>query len=282
MILPANLLGILSAIASALVWGSGDFSGGFASRRSHPLQVLTLSALSGILVLLAGALLLGEALPALPSILWALAAGAVGTIGVASLYRALAVENAASVAPAAAVVGAALPVGFGMLTQGLPDTLQLAGFGLALLGIGLVSRSPGAAGGVSRRGLGLALLAGLGFAGFFILIARVQPGLVFMPLVFSRSMTFFTALLLLRFSRVALPSLKSNPPALLAGVLDAGGNIFFLLAKQYTRLDVAVILSSLYPAVTVLLAVLLLRQKISRAQGLGVLVCLLAIGLITV
>lgn len=282
MILPSNLPGILFALTSALVWGGGDFTGGFASRRSHPLQVLALSALSGILVLVPGALLLGEALPALPSILWALAAGAVGTIGVASLYRALAVENAAGVAPVAAVVGAALPVGFGMLTQGLPGAFKLAGFALALLGIGLVSRAPAGGGGTSRRGLGLALLAGLGFAGFFILIARVQPGLVFMPLIFSRSMTFLTALLFLCFSRVALPSLKSNPPALLAGVLDAGGNIFFLLARQYTRLDAAVVLSSLYPAVTVLLAVLLLKQKTGRGQWLGVLVCLLAIGLITV
>ena len=277
-----NLLGIFSAITSALVWGSGDFSGGFAARRWHSLQVLVLSALSGIGVLILGAFVLQEGFPAIGSSLWAAAAGAAGTLGVAALYRALGQENAANIAPVSAVIGAGLPVAFGMLTEGAPEPLRLAGFGLALAGIWLVSRAPGGSGRVNRRGLGLAGLAGLGFGGFFSLIAQVQVGLVFSPLIISRSITFLLSVLLLRLAGLPLPAARGNPLALLAGVLDAGGNIFFLYARQHTRLDVAVVLSSLYPAVTVLLAFLIQKQKVSLSQWLGVAACVAAIGLITI
>jgi len=200
---------------------------------------------------------------------------------VAALYHGLGQENAASIAPVSAVVGAGLPVGFGMLTEGAPETLRLAGFGVALAGIWLVSQVEGG-GKINRRGLGLALLAGLGFGGFFILISQVEHGLVFSPLIISRTMTFLCSLGLLRLSRLKLPGLRSNPLALLAGLLDAGGNIFFLAARQLTRLDVAVVLSSLYPAVTVLLAHFLQKQRISRRQWLGVAACVAAIVMITV
>ena len=126
----SNLLGILSAITSALVWGSGDFSGGFAARRWHSLQVLVLSALSGIGVLILGAFVLQEGFPAVGSSLWAAAAGAAGTLGVAAIYRALGQENAANIAPVSAVIGAGLPVAFGLLTEGAAEPLRLAGFGL--------------------------------------------------------------------------------------------------------------------------------------------------------
>ena len=180
-----------------------------------------------------------------------------------------------------AVIGAGLPVGFGMLTEGAPEPLRLAGFGLALVGIWLVSQARNEGVKINRKGLGLAVMAGLGFGGFFILIAQVEHGLVFTPLIVSRSMTFLTSLALLRLSRLNLPSVRGNPLALLAGVLDAGGNIFFLAARQLTRLDVAVVLSSLYPAVTVLLAFFVQKQKISARQWLGVGACVAAIVVIT-
>ena len=149
------------------------------------------------------------------------------------------------------------------------------------LGIWLVSQVENGGFKLNRKGLGLAVVAGLGFGGFFILIAQVEHGLVFTPLIISRTMTFLTSLLLLRLSGLKLLRVKDNPLALLAGVLDAGGNIFFLAARQLTRLDVAVVLSSLYPAVTVLLAFFLQKQKISISQWLGVGVCVAAIVMIT-
>jgi len=275
-------LGILFALTSAFVWGGADFSGGVATRRNSQFQVLALSTLSGIVPLLACVALWGESLPSLGGLSSAAMAGVSGAIGVAALYHALSLGNAASVAPIAAVVGAALPVLFGMLTEGFPGAARLAGFALAFFGIGLVSQSSTTDKRVLRQGILLAVLAGVGFGGFFILIAQAEPGRVFVPLVVTRLVSFGIALLMLLIRRMPLPSLNSNPIALLAGLLDAGGNTFYLLAKQFARLDVVVMLSSLYPAITVLLACIVLKQAVSRAQWIGVALCLMAAALIAV
>ncbi|MEJ2596703.1 MAG: DMT family transporter [Anaerolineales bacterium] len=282
MFLPANLLGIFLALTSAFVWGSGDFSGGLAARRSHQFQVLALSTLSGIFVLLIFAGLWHEALPSLRSDIYAMLAGVSGALGIAALYRALSLGNTAIVAPTAAVIGAALPVGFGILTAGMPAALQLVGFILAFIGIWLVSRSSTPGKILLQHGFVLACLAGVSFGGFFILIAQVEAGKVFNPLVVARGMEFVTALVLLRLYRMPLTAINSNPTALLAGVLDVGGNIFYLLANQYTRLEVAAVLASMYPLVTVILASLVLKERVSPNQWLGVVACLAAIALITV
>ena len=276
------MLGILFALTSSFVWGGADFSGGFATRRSNQFQVLALSALSGIVILAVCAFLWRETFPAWRSLIWAMLAGLAGAVGLAALYRALSIGNAASVAPTAAVIGAALPVAFGIFVEGLPSSERLAGFALAFLGIWLVSRSTTTESLVSRQGFWLACLAGIGFGGFFILIAQVEPGKILTPLIATRAVEFCIALLLIRVNRLPLPSLTSNPVALLAGVLDVGGNVFYLLAKQFIRLDVAAVLSSMYPATTILLASIVYRERVSRNQGIGVLVCLSAIALIMI
>lgn len=270
------------ALASALVWGGGDFCGGFATRRSSPFHTLALSAFSGLAILSAAALVLREDLPSQAGISWAMMAGIAGSVGIAALYRALASEPAASVAPTAGVIGAVLPVIYSGIVDGLPAPQKLAGFALALTGIWLVTAGNGPERSATRRGLLLACLAGAGFGAFFIFIGLVDRGKILTPLIVARSFTLLTSLALIWASRLPLPSPRSNPPALLAGLLDAGGNLFFILAKQSTRLDIAVVLSSLYPATTVLLAALLLKERISSRQGLGVLICLAAIALISV
>lgn len=283
MLLPSNLLGIACALTSALIWGAGDFNGGMASRRSHSIQVLVLSSFSGLIILVGCVVIWQESFPSLPSMLWAVAAGISGAIGIASLYRALSMGYTAVVAPTSAVISALLPVLFSIWLDGLPGVLKLVGFGLALLGIWFVSQSPSdKTGGITRQAFLLACLAGVSFGGFFILVAQVEHGKVFTPLVISRLVALATGLILLWFNRIELPALNSNPTALFAGVLDVGGNIFYLLAKQYTRLDVAAVLSSLYPATTVLLARLLLKEKVFPRQWLGVGLCLAAIALITI
>jgi drug/metabolite transporter (DMT)-like permease len=277
----SNLLGVVLALASAVVWGGGDFSGGVAARRSHPFQVLALSALSGIAILFAFAIARGETLSAFTSVLWALAAGGSGALGIAALYRGLALGRAASVAPTAAVVSASLPVLFSALTEGLPALTQMAGFAVAIPGIWLVSRS--ATDRATERGtreLVLALLAGAGFGGFFILIAQVERGAIFAPLVIARSMTLGVGLLLMWIRRMRMPNMLDHPIALLAGVLDAGGNVLYLLAQQFTRVDVAAVLSSLYPASTVLLARFVLKEQVSSMQWAGLALCLVAVTLI--
>lgn len=280
--LPSELIGVLFAITSAAVWGAGDFSGGRATRRSGQFQVLVISELSGMAVLLLCAALWGESFPDLATLVWPALAGAAGAVGIVCLYRALSMGHAASVAPTSGVIGAALPVAFSAITQGLPPVLRLAGFVLAFAGIWLIARPALADTTVSRQGFLLACVAGVAFGAFFILVAQSAPGKVFTPLVVARGSAFVAGLIMLRATRQPFPSLTSNPIALFAGVLDAGGNVFFLLARQFTRLDIAAVLSSLYPAGTVILATILLKEKASRNQWIGAGLCLAAIVCITV
>ncbi|HEY3344388.1 MAG TPA: DMT family transporter [Anaerolineaceae bacterium] len=282
MPLPADILGILFALTSAAVWGSGDFTGGQATRKSSQYAVLVLSAFSGLAVLVIATLVSREHLPSLPSVGWATLSGASGALGIAAFYRALSRGPNVVIAPITAVIGAALTVVFGAIALGLPSPAQMAGFGLAFAGIWLVSSAKADGMSVSREGWLLTVLAGMGFGGFFIFMGQVETGKVFTPLICARSMTLCTGLLLLLFNRQRLPAPLLSPLALLAGVLDAGGNLFYILARQYTRLDIAAVLSSLYPLSTVILASLILKEKVTRGQWLGVLACLGAIALITV
>jgi drug/metabolite transporter (DMT)-like permease len=274
-------IGVLLALTSAVVWGAGDFTGGFATRRSHQFEVLTLSALSGIVLLVTFALLSHETLPPFASAGWAAAGGITGAIGLACLYRGLSFGSSATVAPTAAVITAALPVVFSGFTAGWPHTTRLAGFVLAMLGIWLVARAS-TGDPISTHGLRLAIVAGIGFGLFLITIAQVQAGLVFGPLAIARAITLMTAVLLLLAKRLALPSVASNPFALVAGFMDAGGNVLYMLAREFTRMDVAAVLASLYPVTTVVLARLVLKEQITTTQWTGALVCVAAVVLITI
>ena len=273
----SQLIGSLSGLISAVIWGSGDFAGGVASRRNSSYQVLTLAALSGVVVLLVLALAWGDPFPDRTDILWAAAGGIGGAIGIVALYQGLSLGNAALVAPTTAVTATLVPMLFELLRRNPPRPGQMAGFALAFLGIWLVSQTRADNSTQQRQGLWLALFAGLGFGSFFVLIGQVGPGAVFAPLVVARTAALGFAFLLLSLRRERIPALKSNPLALLAGVLDAGGNIFYLLATQYTRLDVAAVLSSLYPASTVILASTLTHEVISARQWAGVIICLAAV-----
>lgn len=273
-------MGILLALASAVVWGSGDFAGGRAARRADVFQVLALSAVSGIVLLVVCAGLWREALPARQSVAWAAAAGVTGAVGIAALYRGLALGSAATVAPTAAVITAAFPVIVGAMTRGLPSVWQSVGFLIAMAGIWLVARS-GSDADRPASALRLAVVAGLGFGGFLVLVARVHADSVFLPLAVTRSVNFITALAILRARGVALPAPGGHPVALLAGALDTGGNVLFLLARQHTRVDIASVLSSFYPIATVALARLLLGEPVTRTQWIGAAACLIAVGLIS-
>ena len=273
-------LGVVLGLCSALVWGSGDYCGGRAATRSSPFQVLLLAAVSGIAMLVAAAWIASEPLMVDFSLLWAAGAGIAGSLGIVALYRGLAIGSAATVAPLAAVGAAAMPVLYGAVAQGMPQPTQLAGFVVALAGIGLVSRAKADATG-SRESIQLGALAGIGFGGFLILIANAHPGAVYLPLAVARSMMLVTAVTTLAVRRVPFPALASNPVGLLAGVLDAGGNVLYMMAGQHVRLDIAAVLSSLYPVATVALARLVSREAITPTQWVGAGACLVAVLLIT-
>lgn len=279
--LPTNIIGILFAITSAVTWGSGDFSGGQAARKSHQYQVLMLAALSGMIVLTISAFIRGEGVPTGRTVFWACMAGSAGALGMAALYRALSLGHTASVAPTSAITCASLPVVYGLVTAGLPKTTVLAGMVLAFVAIWLVSRSPSIGEKTFREGMILSFFSGIGFGGFFIFIALVDKSQVFIPVLIARTVTLIIAFIMLGIKRLPLPGLISNPIALLAGALDTGGNVFYLLATQFTRLEIAALLSSFYPAMTVILASVILKEKIVRTQWLGMLLCIVALALMT-
>jgi drug/metabolite transporter (DMT)-like permease len=285
-----HLLGVSLALLSALLFGAGDFSGGFATRHNPPFRVLAWSALSGTLMLGLLAWLLHEPLGQPASALWAALGGLLGAIGVAALYRALSMGHAAVVSPIAGVIGAALPVLVGAFTEGLPATAQMLGFTSAALGIVLVTFSPShsaaasapASAPASREQVWLAVFAGLCFGAFFVLIARVEPGAVLVPLLIAKVVAVLLAWGATALTERRLPEIQGYGVAWLSGVLDAAANAVYLLARQHTRLDVAVVLASLYPAFTVLLAYVVLKEHISRVQWMGVALCTAAIALIAV
>jgi drug/metabolite transporter (DMT)-like permease len=272
-------LGVMLALGSALVWGSGDFCGGRASTKLDAFQVLGLSALSGIVALIVLTAVSGEPLVVESSLWWALAAGLSSAVGIAGLYQGLSVGSAAVVAPTAAVVAALMPVIFGAVTTGVPRAPQVAGFALALIGIFLVARTSDGPG-RSDSGIRLGALAGLGFGGFLILIAQVSKSSVFVPLAVARGVMFLAALCALAVRRRPWPGLTASPLGLMAGVLDAGGTALYLMAQHYVRMDVAAVLSSFYPAATVVLARVITREPVTTTQWVGAGVCVAAVGLI--
>ncbi|GHO46124.1 EamA family transporter [Ktedonospora formicarum] len=271
---------LLFGLAASLCWGSGDFTGGLASRRANASTVVMGAYAIGFVLLLVLALLWREAFPSTQDLLWGGLSGLAGAIGLIAFYSALSLGRMGIVAPLSAVITAALPVLFGAITEGAPNLLQLGGFLLAIIAIVLISRPERSQG--RPVGLGLALIAGCGFGCFFILISRVSPTATFWPLAMARltSVLLLVAVLLIR-RQPLLPKKAVTPLLLLAGSLDAIGNAFFVLAAHSGRLDVASVLSSLYPAATVILATFILHERVTRIQGFGIALALVAVPLIS-
>lgn len=278
--MPHALATIIFGLAASLFWGSGDFSGGLASRKDNASSVVFVAYAVGALLLSMLALIWREPLPSPINVLWGGLAGIVGAIGLVAFYKALSVGRMGIVAPVSAILTAGLPVIFSAFTQGLPSFLQVGGFVLALFAIGLISRPERAQG--RPEGIGLALLAGCAFGCFFILISRLNTTSTFWPLAVARlvSMLFLLALGGFRVRKM-LPKRTLAPLVTLSGACDAIGNAFFVLAAHIGRLDVAAVLSSLYPAATVLLAAIVVKERVTRIQLLGILCALVAIPLIS-
>jgi drug/metabolite transporter (DMT)-like permease len=270
-------------LMSALVWGAGDFCGGLATRRARPLSVVLIAEISGAVLLLLAALAWRQPLPDLPTLGWSAGAGLAGAMGLVALYTALGRGHMGVVAPVSAVIAALVPIVASAILEGPPAPMQFMGFAVALAAVWLLSSAGERSG--ERTGsageLRLALLAGLGFGFYFVLIDRADPVSGFWNLTFARSFAFVVlAALMLSIRHPLLPPRAVLPLNLLNGTLDAGGNLFFVLAAQSGRLDVASVLASLYPGTTVLLAWLVLGERLNRPQTIGVAAALLAIILI--
>jgi drug/metabolite transporter (DMT)-like permease len=280
------LLSILFGLASALSWGAGDFTGGLAARKVGAYRSVFYAEVIGIMLLFIAVGVTGEPILNLRSALFALAAGALGTIGLMLLYHAMATGVMSIAAPVSALLAAMLPVVFGMFTEGLPDFLTLLGFAFALFAVWMVSQSEGGVKDILSHlsDLKLPLLAGIGFGFYFVLIHQAtKAGGAVWPMVFSRTggITLITTYLLITRSPWKI-DVASLPIISVNGILDLGGNFFFILAGQAGRLDVASVLSSLFPGATVVLAWVFLKERLNRNQWIGIAAALIAIILMTI
>jgi drug/metabolite transporter (DMT)-like permease len=277
-----DMVTILAAL-SAITYGFADFTGGLATRRSSVSAVVAWSQAVGILVALAAIPLLGGSTITWQSWLWGAAAGLSGAAGLGFLYQGLATGLAAVVSPAAAVAGAVLPVVFGYLVGERPEVLIWAGVVLALPAILLLSIERGDGRGEALKSLRMGLIAGLGFGGFFILLSQTSRDSGLWPLLAARTASVPALLLITMLRRKPLVLSKgSRAAALGAGVMDMGANVFYLLAARSGMLIVAAVVTSLYPAPTVLLQRIVFKEKIGPARFFGLILALAGIALISV
>jgi drug/metabolite transporter (DMT)-like permease len=275
---------VLLALASAVVYGAADFLGGLSSRRAPVFGVVVLSQATGLLALLVLLPWLGG--PAQPADLaWGAAAGLAGAAGLVVFFRTLASGVMSVVAPVTAVTAAAVPVVVGLLSGNSIRAWAAVGIALALVAVVLVSAESGLSALRTARPASLvpALIAGTAFGVFFVLLDRISAGSGLTPLVPARvaSAAFVAVLALLgrQSMRVAGPVL---PLVALSGVGDMTANALFLLATQQDGpLAITGVLASLYPVSTVVLAQLVLRERLRGAQVAGLATAVAAVVLIT-
>jgi drug/metabolite transporter (DMT)-like permease len=276
----AVLLGLVSAGA----WGAADFTGGIASRRTGAYLAVLYGEAVGLPAILAISLVMREPLPQFSIWLPAMIGGILGSSGLLLLYHAMTKGLMSIATPVSALLAALIPVIIGSFIEAPAGPPAVLGFVFALAAVWLISQSQAGIQDLLAhlRALQLPLLAGIGFGLYFVLMHISTRHATYWPMVASRT---GGVLILTVYVLLSRTSWKANKAAyvliVLNGLLDIGGNIFFVLAGQAGRLDVSAVLSSLYPGATVLLAWVFLRERLSRTQWAGILAALVAIVLFT-
>jgi drug/metabolite transporter (DMT)-like permease len=262
------MVAAILALGASLCYGVGDFLGGLTSRRVHVLTVLALSQLTGAAAVAVWAAIEREPFFGVTAAAAACAAGLCGAVGLAALYRGMAVGAMGVVAPISSIA-AAIPVAYGLARGERPSPLQLVGLLVALAGLVLVSRTPGTAGRFAA-GVGLALLAALGFGFYFVFLSVAADESVPWAVLVARSTSVALCLAVVAAVRISLrPERALVAPIAAVGLCDVGANVLFALASTRGLLSVVSVLTSLYPAVTAALAALLLHERLGRTQLAG-------------
>jgi drug/metabolite transporter (DMT)-like permease len=275
------MLAIALALGASLSWGLGDFLGGLKSRTLHVLTVLVVSQVVGLAAALVWVVASGDGAPSWSATAWAIAAGASGCLGIATLYRGMAVGAMGIVAPISAVA-AVIPFAVGIASGERPGGLQVAGILLALTGVAVASREPAERGGGRANGIGLALLAALGFGLYFVFADRAADESVPYAVATARGFSLLLALVAALFVGASLRPGRSSLPALaVVGLCDVGANMLFSLATTRGYLSIVAVLAALYPVVTVALAAVVLHERVAPTQRLGVAGALAGAALIT-
>ncbi len=287
---PAATVGL--SLASAAIWGTSDFVGGIAARRLPSPAVVTLSHSLSLVVLVSLALIHASAWPDTQSAVYGALAGLACGTGVMVLYKALALGGMGLTAAVSGVLAAVLPILWAFWTEGLPRLPQIAGIVLAAIAIWMIARAPGSPS--SKKAILLGAAAGASFGCLFILLKLAGRGGVLWPLAWSRvaSATLAAAVTWIGMRRNRAAKTEAQPRLLwpgwavlgliaMAGLFDASGNTFYTIAARLGRLDIAAVLSSLYPAATIVLAAALLKERTTRSQAAGMALALLAVVLIS-
>lgn len=279
--LPIDNLASILGLLAALSWGAGDFVGGCATRRAGAYSVVLVTQITGIIIFPILGLAFSENLPSLSNLMWGGLAGFFGTAGLILLYMSMDKGKMSIVVTLAAVIAVIIPVIYSAFNEGFPSLLKMAGFIFALIGIWFIVRM-NVVSGFKVKDLECPLIAGILFGLFFISIDKFSATGIYWPLTFSK----ITALIMLAgFMMLEKNGRKLTSDGILlvvlAGVFNTGGAILFALASVVGRLDVATILSSLSPAVTVLLACILLKEQLATRQWIGIIASMTAIVLIS-
>jgi len=271
------------AVTAVFLWGASDFAGGLGSRRANAFVLTAFSHICAFALMFAVALGQHGAFPSRTSILWALLAGGVGGFSLAIFYRALASGQMGLTAPVAALMGAAIPTLADIAMEGAPSRWTFAGFALAIFAIWLITRpEPSGDNDASGhpKGVAMSALAGIGFAGFYLCIHQASGSPVWIATI-SRVGSFSATAIAVALTRAPLALDRSGAAlGMMAGFLDITASALFIFASQHGRLDEAVVITSLYPAVTVLLARLVLKEHFSRWKFVGLLAALAAVPMI--
>lgn len=273
---------LLLALGGAFFYGFADFSGGYAAKRLPAWGVMAWSQTIGLGALAAGLLLFPADWVTAADIWWGVAAGVGGAVGIGLLYRSLAEGTMAVVSPITAATTAALPVIVDLATGGSIGPLAGVGIGLALVAIVTIARERSQRR-LSPRLLVMALAAGIGFAAFFIAISQTSEASSFWPLVGARAVTIPLGFALHRsLEPRARPRGNVVRWVAAAGLLDMGANLLVAAALQRGPLGIVSVLTSLYPVITALAAVVILKERLSRTQLAAVAVAMVAVVLLVV
>jgi drug/metabolite transporter (DMT)-like permease len=278
------LLAVVLGLASSAAWGVSDFLGGLTSRRLKLLTVLMVSQGLGLLPLIVIVAARGEPIPGGGDPLWAALGGLAGLIGLASFYRGLAVGAMSVVAPIAGL-SAVIPVVVGVAGGERPGALAGLGIVVALVGVAFASREKPEEeeGGVQlATGVGLALMAAVGFGTFFVGLDEGSDQDLWWALLCVRGASFSALVVIAAFLRPPLRLERSDLKPLAAiGLLDVTANGLFAAAANEGLVSLVAVLGSLYPVVTILLARVVLDERVQRLQQAGIVATLAGVAMIS-
>ena len=277
-------MGVALAALSAMMYGSADFAGGYAARRSSTFSVVVVSQLFGVATALAAAPLLGAAVFGAGDLAWGAGAGLAGAAGLLSLYRGIASGVVSVVSPTAAVLGAVIPLLYGVATGQVPGAIAWVGIGLCLVSTAAMTMTANSEQdrGKLFRSLGYGAMSGAGFGLFFIFISRPDAGAGLWPLVAARTASIAAiAILAAAIGRNPFAIERGIGVVALAGVLDMTANVLFVLSTRFAMLGLATVITSLYPAPTVLLGILVFRERPGLARTAAFLCALAGVALIS-